>query len=345
MMSRTYAHMLLSRCFQHSGLDKSAPKLMKAQIDAYSEGTSTLVQVQPFKFAVDEPPKLGGRGLGPNSLSYFLGSLVACTSYTISIVSKEMKIAEPSCISWSASGEYDLRGLQGSVDGVDARFRSLHVTGTVDTEVSQEDCDKLASALEKRCIVAATVGAVPGIDMRLSLRKGAVDHACQPECELHAWEGNEEGSSGREADSPQYVGSGGGGGGSGGSRGFHSSAGQGMNGEDEARKNLHAEVEPQLQKKPAETAPFSDSCAYASRDSPRAQAGPPTEGKSDEQLVEEQTAGANTKPEEALNKEHGTEDPRGRGIGAPKSSDFPEKAYERSKDGKSPLGDQPSGVE
>lgn len=35
-----------------------------ANLQAYAEGPTTLVQQDSFKFIVDEPPKLGGRGMG-----------------------------------------------------------------------------------------------------------------------------------------------------------------------------------------------------------------------------------------------------------------------------------------
>jgi hypothetical protein len=64
-------------------------------------------------------------------------------------------------------------------------------------------------------------------------------------------------------------------------------------GEDVARDNK----EPRVQKETSEKgSPETSGGAYASRDSPRAHAAPPTEGKSDEQLVKQQTAGAKTKP-------------------------------------------------
>ena len=76
------------------------------------------------------------------------------------------------------------------------------------------------------------------------------------------------------------------------------------NGEDVAREHLHAAIEPHIQKEQREKgSPETSGGAYASRDSPRAQAAPPTEGKSNGNLVKEQTAGATTDPDKSVRKD------------------------------------------
>ena len=116
---------------------------------------------------------------------------------------------------------------------------------------------------------------------------------------------------GKEADSPQFAGTAGHGAPS--SRGIHTYAPlYWAIGEDVAREHLGAKDEPQIQKEQSEKgAPETAGGAYASRDSPRAQAAPPTEGKSDERLVQEQTAGATTKPEESTRRDEETAKPPG----------------------------------
>ena len=64
------------------------------------------------------------------------------------------------------------------------RFRRISLEGTVDSDASQEQLDSLAAQVERRCIVASTCRA-SGMDMKLSLKKGAVEHDCQPACDLH----------------------------------------------------------------------------------------------------------------------------------------------------------------
>jgi uncharacterized OsmC-like protein len=286
---------------QHSGVDK----LMTATAEAYAEGPTTLVRHGAFKFIVDEPPKLGGLGLGANPLTHFLGALAACTSYTLAMVTNEMKLPPVNRATWTAAGQYDLRGLQGkSESGTDARFRSIELSGVLDTGMSQEDLDKIRDHIERRCIIAATCAA-SGMDLKVELKRGAVAHDCQPACELHDLEKQqgvtgkaEGGKEAAQADAPRAAAAGGGGG----VRGLHTAAALGMaNGEDVAREHLGADKEPQIKKETSEQgAPETAGGAYASRDSPRAQAAPPTEGKSDEELVREQVAGAVIKPEESL---------------------------------------------
>lgn len=285
------------RRLQHSGVQK----MMTASAEAYAEGPTTLVRHGAFKFIVDEPPKLGGLGLGANPLTHFLGALAACTSFTLDMVTNEMKLPPINRASWKVAGQYDLRGLQGKSEGdTDARFRSIELSGTLDTETRQEDLDKIVEQVEKRCIVAATCAA-SGMDLKLVLKRGTVEHDCQPACELHDLEKQqgiigkaEGGKEAAQADAPRAAAAGG-------VRGLHTAAFLMVNGEDIAREHLGADKEPQIQKETSENgAPETAGGAYASRDSPRAQAAQPTEGKSDEELVQEQTASATTKPEESM---------------------------------------------
>lgn len=46
-------------------------------------------------------------------------------------------------------GEYDLRGVRGNEDGVDARFTSISLEGTFDTQISQQDLDRIAQQATK----------------------------------------------------------------------------------------------------------------------------------------------------------------------------------------------------
>ncbi|EFN59543.1 hypothetical protein CHLNCDRAFT_138220 [Chlorella variabilis] len=242
-----------------------------------------------FRFVVDEPPRLGGKGIGPNPLSLLLGSLAGCTQFTASMIAKEMKLGSVGSVAWSSAGEYDLRGVRGNEDGVD-----------------------------KRCIVAATLKA-SGLDMRLRMKKGVVDHECEPACALHQLEeqgggatGQVKGDPGRDADAPQFAGAEGQGRASArgfasmARRGLHSSASWGQDGEDVAREHMQADKTPQLQKETSEKgASTTSGGAYSSRDDPRAQAAPPTEGKSEKQIIQEQDAGATVHPQTAGSAEGG----------------------------------------
>ena len=102
------------------------------------------------------------------------------------------------------------------------------------------------------------------------------------------------GNPGHEADTPRFAGND-----KAKARGYHTSATACANGKDVAREHLHAEEEPQLQKETSDQgAPETAGGAYASRDSPRAQASQPTEGMSNADIVAEQSAGTTTSPSE-----------------------------------------------
>ncbi|KAI7840711.1 hypothetical protein COHA_005527 [Chlorella ohadii] len=333
------------------------PMVMQATVDAYGEGVTTLVSKEQFRFLVDEPVKLGGKGLaGPNPLSLLLGSLVGCTQYTCSMIAKEMKLGGLGAVAWSAAGEYDLRGVRGE-PGVDARFRRIQVQGIFDGPLSQGDLDRMAEQIDRRCIVASTLKA-SGLDLQLSLQKGEVDHECEPACALHDLEaqsgggvtGQAKGGSRKEADAPQFAGTGGQGRAS--ARAFCTLARRGLHtavpawakdGEDVAREHMGAHAAPQLQKETSEGAGAATTAggAYASRDDPESQAAQPTQGKSDEQIVQEQGAGSTVHPQSAGNAEGGAPMDQG----AAPSPGFADRAIKAGKEGRSPLGDQPGGDE
>jgi len=173
---------------------------MQASVEAYSEGTTTLVQhsSNTYRFIIDEPEQLGGRGLGPNPMTMLLGSLLGCSQYTASTLAKEQRMAPLQCVSWSAQTEYDLQGVVSNSGGGDksdsnastttqnqsAKLQSVRVRGTVDTNSSQQDLDTLTTMMIGRNIIAATLQAA-GAHLDIKLQKGQVDHECQPACELH----------------------------------------------------------------------------------------------------------------------------------------------------------------
>ncbi|KAL4431286.1 hypothetical protein ABPG75_006542 [Micractinium tetrahymenae] len=344
----------------HASSLAATPMIMKATVEGYGEGASTLVSKDQYRFLVDEPVKLGGLGKGPNPLTVLLGSLLGCTQYTASMIAKEMKL-DPGAVAWKAAGEYDLRGVRGNEPGVDARFCKITLSGTFDGPLSQEDLDCIAQQTERRCIVAATLKA-SGLDMQLSMSKGAVDHECEPACVLHELEAQpEEGAStgqvkgrpSREADSPQFTGTGGRARTS--ARGYATLAGprrglfttaawaQGKDGEDVAREHLKgSEYTPQLKKETSQEAGADTTAggAYASRDDPASQASQPTKGKSQKQIVQEQGAGATVHLQTAGNAEGGAP-LRQEGARSPKYADRAVHAAE----GRSPLGDRPTGSE
>jgi hypothetical protein len=101
-------------------------------VEGYGEGATTLVTAESFRFAVDEPPRMGGKGIGerqpdaatdlpvcmfrdhkkvavqdhagPNPLSTLLGSLIGCTQFTASMIAREMKLGTIGSVAWSATG-------------------------------------------------------------------------------------------------------------------------------------------------------------------------------------------------------------------------------------------------
>ena len=76
--------------------------------------------------------------------------------------------------------------------------------------------------------------------------------------------------------------------------GLHA-ADENADGETVARRHLHAELVPQLQRETSEHgSPRVRGCSYPCCNDPRYSAAPPVDGKADDEIVREQTAGAST---------------------------------------------------
>lgn len=63
-------------------------RFVAATVEGYAEGATTLVTKDGRKLLVDEPVKLGGKGIGANPLSFFLSGLLGCTQYTATFIAK-----------------------------------------------------------------------------------------------------------------------------------------------------------------------------------------------------------------------------------------------------------------
>lgn len=315
MKTQGLARLLGSAVRAHADVASVGQSPMKVNAEAYSEGVASLIHKGPFNFVIDEPEKLGGQGLGPNPLTYFLGSLMGCTHYTLTMIFSERNLPRVKGARWSAQAEYDLQGVRG-VEGANAKFQKIRLHGILDTETDQEELEKITQDLERRCIVAATCSA-SNSDTAISLEKGDVDHECKPACKLHDIQGNKNvtglttGQSRRQADTPyqpeqptaKKASS---------SRSYHSSSYLTIgadDGEDVARKNLGDKDEPQIQISTSNRgAKETAGGAYASRDSPRAQAAQPTDGKSNGDIVKEQVAGAATTSEDRHSSDKGDDE-------------------------------------
>lgn len=254
-------------------------------------------------------------------------------------------------------------------EGTANRFQRVVLSGTVDGEASQEDLDRILQQVDKRCIVAATIQA-SGAEVKLKLEKGRVDHDCTPACQLHSLAGEEPGGAtgvvddrvSREADAPKFSGTGGRGRPR--TRAYHTLGspsnlppinrhlhttpagrrGQGGDGEERARENVHAEQAPQLTKQYGEQYQPQEVAGggYAGvRETPKAQV--PMEGSQGEVARDSSELAGDMHPRDVGKAEGGKPVEDG---DAPASGFAEHKAddHEREQQ-KSQLGVQPDGQE
>lgn len=143
-----------------------------SDITAVGESATTVVSKDSWTLTVDEPVKLGGKDSGANPLTYFLASIVGCSQYTLYSVSRQQRRVIQGPVRWSATGEFDLKGVMGQQDH-NAWFHKIEVEAVVPASSSngrtQEELDELAEEVERRCIVASTISSNPNVQYRFRM--------------------------------------------------------------------------------------------------------------------------------------------------------------------------------
>lgn len=106
------------------------------------------VRTDHHAWVVDEPPELGGDGLGPNPFDLFVASLAACMAVTLYYHASEAGLAFERI--WvRADGEWRGKG--------DGRRYHVAVTVRVRGDLSREELERLAE-LAERCPVTRLLG-------------------------------------------------------------------------------------------------------------------------------------------------------------------------------------------
>uniref|UniRef100_A0A0G4H164 OsmC-like protein n=1 Tax=Chromera velia CCMP2878 TaxID=1169474 RepID=A0A0G4H164_9ALVE len=118
----------------------------------------------------DEPPKLGGQDKGMNPMETCLGSLCGCVHVLTYMVAKEMGLKFEK-VGWSASCEFDPRGLMGKAD-VQVHWSKLILEGTIKTDAPDEQVQELLHKVEKRCPISSLMSNVKDLEYIASLKKG-----------------------------------------------------------------------------------------------------------------------------------------------------------------------------
>jgi uncharacterized OsmC-like protein len=132
---------------------KNAAVVFKATGVA-TEGVKTDIQLGDFKVVIDEPPMLGGDGLGANPVEYALASLLSCQVITYRFWAAKLGI-ELGDISAEVEGDFAARNFLGLDDDPTLRagFSSVRVNLRLSGPESPERYQELKAVVDRHCPV------------------------------------------------------------------------------------------------------------------------------------------------------------------------------------------------
>jgi len=122
---------------------------------------------------MDEPGDLGGQDSAPTPMEYVLASLLGCTTVMAVMIAKEMAIKVNGLI-MRAEGELNTDGIMGKGD-VPPYFTRVKQEISIDSTANQEQLERLAQQIKKRCPVYNMLKAA-GTVVEVSWQTGPAVH-------------------------------------------------------------------------------------------------------------------------------------------------------------------------
>jgi uncharacterized OsmC-like protein len=136
-------------------------------VEGRAESASKLVaQTRRFSMIVDEPPALGGKDEGPNPVEYLLTGLIGCLNVMFHLIAKEQGIKIEQ-LEFSTTGLLDLRTLFGKAGAERAGFQSIVVDVKLTAKATEEQKQRLLSAVESRCPISDNIRQITPLEVRL----------------------------------------------------------------------------------------------------------------------------------------------------------------------------------
>jgi len=133
-----------------------------------TEGFRSEVSIRQHKFAVDEPPALGGADSAPTPVELILAALGTCQEITYRAYATAMGIPLDA-VSVELTGDLDLRGFFAVDDSVRSGYQ--HIRGTVKLESSagEAELQKLREMVDAHCPVLDILTNKVPVSMSLSI--------------------------------------------------------------------------------------------------------------------------------------------------------------------------------
>jgi len=132
-------------------------QLYKGTIKTIGESMArSTTEAHAFKIFMDEPAELGGKNGAPSPLDFILAAHGGCLNFMTFYIANEMEIPiEGTEI--SVTGNLDPGKFSGANLDVRAGYQSLEATINVKSSASEEEINKLRTAVEARCPVSDNI--------------------------------------------------------------------------------------------------------------------------------------------------------------------------------------------
>lgn len=132
-------------------------ELYKGTVKTVGESMArSTTEAQAFKIFMDEPPELGGKDGAPSPLDFILASHGGCLNFMTFYIANEMGISITGT-EISVTGKLDPGKFSGVSLDVRAGYQSLEVSISIQSSASEEEIEKLRSAVEARCPVSDNI--------------------------------------------------------------------------------------------------------------------------------------------------------------------------------------------
>ncbi len=107
-------------------------------------------------FIIDQPPAMGGEGLGPNPMEVFLASLPACICAIGRIIAKQKRIKLRG-IDVELEGDIDKDFLLGKTSEGRAGFTEIRTFISIDADLTEEEKEAFLKEITQRCPIADNI--------------------------------------------------------------------------------------------------------------------------------------------------------------------------------------------
>ncbi|MDQ5986091.1 MAG: hypothetical protein CSYNP_01809 [Syntrophus sp. SKADARSKE-3] len=115
---------------------------------------------------VDQPVAGGGDDEGPNPIEYFFTSLAGCIATVARIIAKQKRI-KLNGLDMKIEGDFDTETILGKSKENRAGVTGIHVTLSIDADMTSEEKNAFVEEIESRCPVSDNIACVTPVKIEI----------------------------------------------------------------------------------------------------------------------------------------------------------------------------------